>query len=56
MIELLQNKYLILGIVFFVIAVVYSLFANKNKARDRLEVEYHDILNSDKHKVKGQHD
>mgnify|MGYP001564911022 CR=1 FL=1 len=56
MIELLQNKYLILGIVLFIIAVIYSLFTNKNKTKDVLETEYDDILNSDKYKVKGQHD
>lgn len=56
MIELIENKYLILGTIIFIIAVIYSLFTNKNKTKDLLEVEYEDILNSEKYKVKGQHD
>ena len=56
MIELLQNKYLIFGIVLFVIVILYNLFSTKNKTENILKGEYNQILNSEKYKVKGQHD
>lgn len=56
MIELLQNKYLIAGIALFIVAILYALFSNKHKTKDILEVQYEEILNSEKYKVKGQHD
>jgi len=54
--ELMQNKLLVIGVSLFVGLILYFLIFRKNKDLVDLENEYEEILTSNKHKVKGQHD
>ena len=51
------NKTILIGIyVLVTLYILYKLFFRKNPYQDEYERLYNEILNSDKHKVKGQYD
>lgn len=56
MIEMIYNRWFWVGIAAITAIVVHRIFFSKDKTTELLEREYHDIINSDKHKVKGQYD
>ncbi|HLC56493.1 MAG TPA: hypothetical protein VJJ23_04625 [Candidatus Nanoarchaeia archaeon] len=54
MIELLNNKNVLLGIILAII--LYLLLFGKNKKNIQFEKEYNEILSSEKYKVKRQYE
>ena len=51
------NKTILISIyVIVALYILYKLFFRKNPYQDEYERLYNEILNSDKHKVKGQYD
>ncbi|HLC86594.1 MAG TPA: hypothetical protein VJG30_04880 [Candidatus Nanoarchaeia archaeon] len=56
MIELIDNKIFIAASLFIGSFIIFKFLTRKNKDLIKLEVEYNEIINSDKHKVKGQYD
>lgn len=54
--ELLYNKWFWFVIIIISVAMFHRLFFSKDRETQILESEYHEILNSDKYKVKGQYD
>ncbi len=54
MIELLNNKNVLLGIILAII--LYFVLFGKNKKNIKFEKEYNEILSSEKYKVKGQYE
>ena len=53
---LLYNKWFWIGMLGLIALIVYKRFFSKSKPMQLLEQEYHEIINSEKYKVKGQHD
>lgn len=54
--ELINNKMFIVASLFIGSFIVFKILTRKNKDLVRLEVEYNEVVNSDKYKVKGQYD
>ena len=54
--ELLNNKLFWVFAIGVSVAMFYKIFFSKDKSTQLLEKEYHEILNSDEYKVKGQYD
>lgn len=55
-IEIIYNKWFLLGVAALVGLIVYKIIAIRNKGEKILEKEYLDIVNSEEYKVKGQYD
>ncbi|MBI2148258.1 hypothetical protein HYU23_01120 [Candidatus Woesearchaeota archaeon] len=54
--ELMNNKFLWVGVATLFGLLVYKFLFSKDKANQVLEQEYSEIINSDEYKVKGQFD
>ena len=50
----METKFIIAGIGFLAIGLLYAL--SKNKTKTNFDKEYDELLNSSKYKVKGQYD
>lgn len=56
MIDIIYNKWFLLGTFALLSLILYKIFFLKSKAEVVLEREILDILNSEEYKVKGQYD
>ena len=55
MIEIFNNKLLFIAGLSLVTIIVYKFITRKSKEDIALESEYNEVLNSEKHRVKGQY-
>jgi len=54
--ELLSNKVFVFSVLFLGGFLVFKLLTRKSKDVMELEIEYEEIINSDKYRVKGQYE
>ena len=54
MINIFENSNIIIGVAIALVA--YVLIKSTSKKDKKFEKEYHEIINSDKYKTKGQYD
>ena len=52
--ELLNNNLIVMGSAVIVLYFAYKILNRKDKSLQNLEVEYNDLVTSEKYKVKGQ--
>ncbi len=52
--ELFNNSWFVVIGVGLIIYTAYKILNKKNKTLEQLEIEYNELVNSEKYKVKGQ--
>ncbi len=56
MLELLNNRFFVIGVAVIGCAIIYHFISKKDKPSSDLEMEYTEVLNSNKYKVKSQYE